>query len=48
LDGTLRLVGSHKVLESLRMGESPARIWYDWQEDLERFKKVREKYLLYP
>jgi uncharacterized protein YbbC (DUF1343 family)/CubicO group peptidase (beta-lactamase class C family) len=48
LDGTLRLVGSHKVLESIRRGESPSRIWYDWQEGLERFKKVRAQYLLYP
>ena len=48
LDGTLHLVGSHKVLESIRTGESPARIWYDWQEDVERFKKVRAQYLLYP
>ena len=48
LDDTLRLVGSHKVLESIRAGESPARIWYDWQEDVERFKKVRAQYLLYP
>ena len=48
LDGTLRLVGSHKVLESIRTGESPSRIWYDWQEDVERFKKVRAQYLLYP
>jgi uncharacterized protein YbbC (DUF1343 family)/CubicO group peptidase (beta-lactamase class C family) len=48
LDGTLHLVGSHKVLESIRVGESPSRIWYDWQEDVERFKKVRAQYLLYP
>jgi uncharacterized protein YbbC (DUF1343 family)/CubicO group peptidase (beta-lactamase class C family) len=48
LDGTLRLVGSHKVLESIRNGQSPSRIWYDWQEDVEKFKKVRAKYLLYP
>jgi uncharacterized protein YbbC (DUF1343 family)/CubicO group peptidase (beta-lactamase class C family) len=48
LDATLRLVGSHKVLESIRSGESPSRIWYDWQEGLERFKKVRAQYLLYP
>jgi uncharacterized protein YbbC (DUF1343 family) len=48
LDGTLHLVGSHKVLESLRSGESPSRIWYDWQEDLEKFKRVRAQYLLYP
>jgi uncharacterized protein YbbC (DUF1343 family) len=45
---TVRLVGSHKVMESLRSGESPARIWYDWQEDLEKFKRVRAQYLLYP
>ena len=48
LDRTLRLIGSHKVLESIRTGQSPSRIWYDWQEDLERFKKVRAQYLLYP
>ena len=48
LDGALHLVGSHKVLESIRTGESPSRIWYDWQEDVERFKKVRTQYLLYP
>lgn len=48
LDGTLRLVGSHKVLESLHNGESPSRIWYDWQEDVEKFKKLRAQYLLYP
>ena len=48
LDGGLRLVGSHKVLESIRSGESPSRIWYDWQEGLAKFKKVRAQYLLYP
>jgi uncharacterized protein YbbC (DUF1343 family)/CubicO group peptidase (beta-lactamase class C family) len=48
LDGTLHLVGSHKVLESIRAGQSPSRIWYDWQEDLEKFKRVRAQYLLYP
>jgi uncharacterized protein YbbC (DUF1343 family)/CubicO group peptidase (beta-lactamase class C family) len=48
LDDTLRLVGSHKVVESIRAGESPSRIGYDWQEELEKFKKVRAQYLLYP
>ncbi len=48
LDGTLRLVGSHQVLESIRNGQSPARIWYDWQENVEKFKKLRAQYLLYP
>ncbi len=45
---TARLVGSHKVMDSIIAGESPARIWYDWQEDLEKFKRVRAQYLLYP
>jgi uncharacterized protein YbbC (DUF1343 family) len=48
LDGALRLVGSHKVIESIRAGEDPQRIWYDWQEKLEQFKKIRARYLLYP
>ncbi len=48
LDATLHLVGNHKVLESIRTGQSPSRIWYDWQEDVGRFKKVRARYLLYP
>jgi uncharacterized protein YbbC (DUF1343 family)/CubicO group peptidase (beta-lactamase class C family) len=48
LDRTLRLIGSHKVLESIRTGQSPSRIWYDWQEDVEKFKKIRAQYLLYP
>jgi uncharacterized protein YbbC (DUF1343 family) len=48
LDKTLDLIGNHKVLQSLHSGESPSRIWYDWQEDVERFKKLRAQYLLYP
>jgi len=45
---TARLVGSHKVMDSIIAGESPARIGYDWQEELEKFKRVRAQYLLYP
>ena len=48
LNDTARLVGSHKVLQSIVNGENPSRIWYDWQEGLEKFKKVRARYLLYP
>ncbi len=48
IDGALKLVGSHKVMESIQAGQSPARIWYDWQEGVERFKKLRAQYLLYP
>ena len=48
LDGSRRLIGSHKVVESIRAGRDPQRIWYDWQEALEKFKKLRAQYLLYP
>jgi len=48
LDGSRRLIGSHKVMESIRVGRDPQRIWYDWQDALEKFKKLRAQYLLYP
>ena len=48
LDGALRLLGSRAVLESIRDGLNPQRIWYDWQEGLEKFKKIRARFLLYP
>jgi uncharacterized protein YbbC (DUF1343 family)/CubicO group peptidase (beta-lactamase class C family) len=47
LDKALGLVGSRQVLDSIRAGESPSRIWYDWQEALAKFKSVRAPYLLY-
>jgi uncharacterized protein YbbC (DUF1343 family) len=48
LDGSRRLIGSNKVMESIREGHDPQRIWYDWQDALEKFKKLRAQYLLYP
>jgi len=48
LDGALRLLGSHSALESIRAGRNPQRIWFDWQEGLEKFRKMRGQFLLYP
>lgn len=48
LDATLRVVGSRRVLDAIRSRQSPSRIWYDWQESLEKFKRMRAQYLLYP
>ena len=48
LEGSLLLIGSRAVVESIRAGRDPQRIWYDWQEALEKFKKIRAQYLLYP
>jgi uncharacterized protein YbbC (DUF1343 family) len=48
LEGSQRLIGNAKVMESIRAGRDPQRIWYDWQDALEKFKKLRAQYLLYP
>jgi len=48
LDKTLPLIASRSVLESIRNGRDPRRIAYLWQQgDLEQFRKLRAKYLLY-
>ncbi len=45
---TVGMIGSRKALEALREGRDPRDIAQGWQADLEAFKKLREKYLLYP
>ncbi len=48
LDKTLPLVGSRRVLESIRNGQDPRRTAYDWEQDqLQEFRKLRARYLLY-
>ncbi|HXX01723.1 MAG TPA: DUF1343 domain-containing protein, partial [Candidatus Acidoferrales bacterium] len=41
------LLVNQSVYEALAEGEDPRRIAQDWQEGLEKFEKVREKYLIY-
>ncbi len=49
LDKTLALVGSRAVLEGIRQGRDPRRLAYEYQQkELEQFRRMREKYLLYP
>jgi uncharacterized protein YbbC (DUF1343 family) len=47
LDGTLRRVGSKAVLAAIRRGEDPERVERIWGPDVERFRRLRAKYLLY-
>jgi uncharacterized protein YbbC (DUF1343 family)/CubicO group peptidase (beta-lactamase class C family) len=48
LEKTLPLVGSRRVLEAIREGRDPRRIAYEWEQDqLQEFRKLRAKYLLY-
>ena len=47
VDKTLSMIGSRRVLQSLKEGRAPQTIALEWQQDLERFAQVRSKYLLY-
>src|SRR3954471_15958011 len=41
------LLVNQSVYEALATGQDPRRIAQDWREELEKFQKVREKYLIY-
>jgi len=41
------LTGTNKIRLSIENGDSPDLIKKLWQEDLIKFKKIRNKYLLY-
>jgi uncharacterized protein YbbC (DUF1343 family) len=41
------LLVNQAVFEAIAAGEDPRRIAEDWQEQLDGFVRMREKYLLY-
>jgi uncharacterized protein YbbC (DUF1343 family) len=41
------LLVNQAVFDAIRAGEDPRRIAEDWQDRLEQFVRLREKYLLY-
>ncbi|MGQ9848103.1 MAG: exo-beta-N-acetylmuramidase NamZ family protein [Bacteroidales bacterium] len=43
----IKLIGNKKVYEAIKAGKSDEEIRKLWKEDLEAFKLVRKKYLLY-
>jgi uncharacterized protein YbbC (DUF1343 family) len=47
VDKVDRLLVNHRILDQIKSGEDPRRIAAGWQSELEGFKRVREKYLLY-
>jgi uncharacterized protein YbbC (DUF1343 family)/CubicO group peptidase (beta-lactamase class C family) len=47
LDKTLPLIGRLEVLQAIKDGQDPNAIVLDWQTPLEKFRKLRSKYLLY-
>jgi len=47
LDRITELLVNQGVYDALVAGEDPRRIAQDWQEDLEKFQRMRQKYLIY-
>jgi uncharacterized protein YbbC (DUF1343 family) len=43
-----KLAGSDQLRKQIRLGTSEKMIRKSWEKDLERFLKIRKKYLLYP
>jgi uncharacterized protein YbbC (DUF1343 family)/CubicO group peptidase (beta-lactamase class C family) len=41
------ILDSQTVYDSLTLGEDPRRIALDWQDDLQKFQQLRERYLIY-
>jgi uncharacterized protein YbbC (DUF1343 family) len=47
LDRTVGMIGSRQVLQAIKTGDDPQDIKRRWQPGLDRFKRLRAKYLLY-
>ena len=46
--GFNRLAGNEELMKQIKAGVSEANIRKSWQPELEKFKAIRKKYLLYP
>lgn len=47
LERITELLLNQAAYDGLAAGEDPRRIAQDWQEDIDKFQKLREKYLIY-
>jgi len=47
IDKTLGLIGARNVLQAIKQGKDPQSVVLLWQNPLEKFLKLRAKYLLY-
>ena len=46
--GFYRIAGNKKLQKQLAMGMNEQQIRKTWEKDLEKFKQIRKKYLIYP
>jgi uncharacterized protein YbbC (DUF1343 family) len=47
VDKVVRLLQNKKALEAIKTADDPSKIADVWQSDLEQFKQMRAKYLMY-
>jgi uncharacterized protein YbbC (DUF1343 family) len=47
IEKMIELLGSKSTMERLARGDAPEKIASGWSDDLEQFRRMREKYLLY-
>ena len=47
LEKIIELLGSQSTVDRLKRGDAPAEIVSGWSADLDKFREMREKYLLY-
>src|SRR5208282_1070469 len=47
IDATLSMVGSRRTLEEIKSGVDPKQIAAQWQPEMENFRILRARYLLY-
>ena len=47
LEKMIALLGSQAAIEGLQRGDDPARIAANWASELDQFRGMRAKYLLY-
>ncbi len=47
MDRMMEILANQSVFDAIMQGEDPRRIAEDWQEPLEKFEELRQKYLIY-
>jgi uncharacterized protein YbbC (DUF1343 family) len=47
MEKMIDILANQNVYDTLARGEDPHRIALDWQDDLQKFQQIRQKYLIY-
>jgi len=47
MEKMIEILANQNVYDQIARGEDPHRIAVTWQDDLQKFQQVRQKYLIY-